>query len=489
MTSEPATLRPTAASTYDRVFDRYLGGLLGGAIADALGWITEFSRSKQELEKRGIERLEDYIMWSKPTGGRFHTYYDWVSKGEYSDDTQLTLCTARSLNADGTFDTERFVEELKAWLDYARGAGAAITAGARHLRERRTAAWNRNFYGTAGRGRRRGYSEAGGNGAAMRVAPHALANRRDPTRTYEGAWKNALITHGHPRALVGAVTIAEAVRVVVEVNGGLSPREYAGHLEDFVARISVPDVPEVTDWKADWESMTKNSFDGALERTKQEMISMLRLGRDVRIPYRHVLTQLGCFKPATKGSGTGCVAAAVAAYLRWPRDYKTGVLEIVNAIGIDTDTIASMYGNLVGVLVGSTEIPDRWSTQMQDYEYFISVADGLSKIALRRAKQNDLRVDVSMIRQREGADVVELAQGRTVNKNQRVVHGLLGPGWVQAVHDQEVRSGGQMLLIDVALDSGQTVKFKSFRSASEVRRVRASRDEVAQSGQQPPLFP
>jgi len=88
MTAETLTLRPTSASVYDRLFDRYLGGLLGAAIADALGWITEFSRSKMELDARGIKRLEDYIEWSKPTGGRFHTYLDWISKGEYSDDTQ-----------------------------------------------------------------------------------------------------------------------------------------------------------------------------------------------------------------------------------------------------------------------------------------------------------------------------------------------------------------------------------------------------------------
>ena len=124
-------LAEVKAGTYDILFDHYLGALLGAAIADALGWITEFKRSDAELRKMGIAHVDRFVTWSKPTGGRFHTYIDYVSEGEYSDDTQLLLCTARSLRADGTFDPDYFAEELRAWLDYARGAGAAITAAAR----------------------------------------------------------------------------------------------------------------------------------------------------------------------------------------------------------------------------------------------------------------------------------------------------------------------------------------------------------------------
>jgi len=488
MTTENVVLRRTPASAYERLFDRYLGGLLGAAIADALGWITEFSKSKAELERRGIKRLEDYIEWSKPTGGRFHTYLDWISKGEYSDDTQLTLCTVRSLRADGTFDEERFVEELRGWLDYSRGAGAAITAAARHLRENHRVRWNCNFYGTQGRGRRRGYFQAGGNGAAMRVAPHALANPRDSRRTFVESWKNALVTHGHPRALLGAVTMAEAVRVVAERDKPLPPQTYVDHLFEFVAAASVPNEPSIAKWEADWERATDTSFHDAFESTKREMTSMLRLASNLALPFPQLLTQLGCFAPATKGSGTGCVVAAIAAKMRWPDNFPTGVLEIVNTIGIDTDTIASMYGSLVGVTIGSTKIPDRWSVKMQDYEYFISAADVLSRIALKRAKENELRVDVPMIRQRESADIVELTRGRAVNKNQRVVHKLLGPGWVRAVHDQEIRSGGRMLLVDVVLDSGQSVKFKSGAPSSKSAARRVAEPPASFQTHQPSLF-
>ena len=452
---------PAASSDFDVLYDRYLGGLLGGAIADALGWITEFNGSWKALESQGITRIDDYLPWTKPTGGRFHTYYDYISQGEYSDDTQLTLCTARSLRADGTFDPERFVEEMKAWLDYARGAGAAITAAGQNLRAKRVR-WFENFHGLQGRGQRRGYLDAGGNGAAMRVMPHALANPHDAGATFYGSWQNSVITHGHPRAIVGAVTMAEAVRVLAANEHFESVGQYARHMRAFVTDISVPEGREIADWKLKWEERSGESFDEALSDTKRELDRMLVAATDVRIPYQELLNTLGCFEPATKGSGTACTAAAIGAFLRWHKDYKNGVLEIVNTRGIDTDTIGAMYGCLVGVSIGSTQIPDRWSTQMQDYEYFLAVADALTKIALRDSVRNELVVDADLIEGRE-RDLVELTEARTITKNQRVMHRLLGPAWVQSVSEQQRRSGGLMLLVDVVMDTGQTMRFHAYR--------------------------
>jgi ADP-ribosylglycohydrolase len=482
----PVALKPVRETHADRLFDRYLGALLGAAIADALGWITEFRKSKQELAKIGLEHVEEFTTWSKPTGGRFHTYIDYVSEGEYSDDTQLSLCTARSLQPDGNFDADRFAEELRAWLDYARGAGASVTAAARNLRNSTKVSWDSNFYRGGGRAGRRGYLDAGGNGAAMRIAAIGLANRLDSARTQEGVWRNAVSTHGHPRAIVGALTIAEAIRVLSETTH-LTSKEFLHHLGDFEDKIAVPVDPRMQSWKVSWERQASRPFDGELQQVKREMKSMLRIAGDTHRPFAETLSRLGCFKPATKGSGTACVAAAVNAYLREPGDYVEGTLRIVNTLGIDTDTIASMYGSMVGVRVGSTHIPDRWSVKIQDYEYFIAEADVLAKIALRLPKENDLRVDVQMVRQRETADVLELTRARSVSKNQRVVHYLLGPGWVQSVNEQETRSGGRMLLADVVLDSGQCVRFRSFRSRT-TGRPRPTQTKSARAAESPGAY-
>jgi ADP-ribosylglycohydrolase len=453
------TSRPNAA---EKIFDHALGAILGAAVADAMGWITEFQSSREAL-KKGDDQVTDFVTWSKPTGGRFHTYIDYISRGEYSDDTQLTLCTARCLNPDGTFNADKFADELRAWLDYARGAGAAIKSAARNLREHRSATWHANFYRKAGRYSTGGYIGAGGNGAAMRVLPIALANRLDAQRTSEAVWQNSITTHGHPRAIVGALVIAEAARVLAE-SASLTSRDFVVHLQTWIPNINLPDSEEFRVWKKTWDRVGGAAFGEGLESTKKEMQQLLALVSDVAEPLDKVLRKAGCFDPTTRGSGTGSVAASIGAFLRYFHDYEAGVKTIVNTFGIDTDTIGSMYGGLVGARRGSLAIPEKWSSGIQDYQYLVSVADALSRISVREPlDENPLAVDMDLVRGREDRDVLVLSRNRSVSKGQRVVHHLLGPGWVHAVNEQVTRSGMQMLLAEVVLDSGQSVKFRSSR--------------------------
>ena len=56
------------------------------------------------------------------------------------------------------------------------------------------------------------YFEAGGNGVAMRVLPHAVfyAGHDDPSQLVSDVFLDGIATHGHPRALVGAIAYAYA---------------------------------------------------------------------------------------------------------------------------------------------------------------------------------------------------------------------------------------------------------------------------------------
>jgi ADP-ribosylglycohydrolase len=85
------------------------GALIASAVGDALGWITEFENSPADLERKyDVTRITDFVAWSKRVGGRFHGYTDEILPGEYSDDTQLALCTARCITEQGHFDAVRF---------------------------------------------------------------------------------------------------------------------------------------------------------------------------------------------------------------------------------------------------------------------------------------------------------------------------------------------------------------------------------------------
>jgi ADP-ribosylglycohydrolase len=160
--------------------DKFVNGILLSAIGDALGWITEFEKSKESvLSKYGIDKIESFYDWKKFVGGRFNGYLDCISAGSYSDDTQLMLCVARSIKINKEVDNNYFAKaELPTWLNYSRGAGRTIKNAAIKI-ERKSASWFNNFFSYSVGDQKFDYREAGANGAAMRILPIALVNYKN----------------------------------------------------------------------------------------------------------------------------------------------------------------------------------------------------------------------------------------------------------------------------------------------------------------------
>ena len=75
------------------------GAFLGAAVGDALGWPQErIGRNISAVrDKRGEAPVLTFRQWARRSGSRFYPHIEKVRAGEYSDDTQLLLCTARSL--------------------------------------------------------------------------------------------------------------------------------------------------------------------------------------------------------------------------------------------------------------------------------------------------------------------------------------------------------------------------------------------------------
>ncbi len=451
---------------FENLRDRIAGVLLGSAVADALGWPTEFIKTRVQLGRiYAVDEVRGFIPWEKRTGGRFNTYIDYIQPGEYSDDTQLTLCTARSIRADGSFDGEYFAKsELPHWLDYARGAGATVTRAAKSATKKRTN-WNSNFFTYESRGRRSSYVEAGANGAAMRISPLVLANREDEGMIGSTVWENAIVTHGHPRAILGALAYAKALHILIRDEAS-NRKEFLDALCDFLNELDLKLLPDtVQEWIHLWHKHAGYPYSTAFEETRKELLGFLLKASDLELSLRDLYQVTGCFEPSTKGSGTATVAAAIGVFLRNSRDYEAAVIGAINMLGSDTDTIAAMVGGLICARSGQMAIPDKWANAMQDYGYFMRVADALMKITLREASANDLYVDHKR-RQFESRDIVELSGNRTVHQGQRVTHPLFGLGWVQSVHSQQIkrRGGGTMLLAKTTFDSGQSCVFRSYKA-------------------------
>ncbi len=408
------------------------------AKADALGWQTEFLRSREAVRRRfGVPFVEHFYSWTRTVGGRFHGYIDHVHPGDYSDDTQMTLMVARAIGEDGRFDPEYFASvELPLFRLYVRGGGATVKAAAQKI-QRKSARWYSNFFTYAGRGSARlDYRDSGANGVAMRVAPHALANLHDPERGETDVWFDAIITHGHPRAIVGGLAHYWALVLAAK-----SPDAHAllSQLRARIRGIAPPSVPPLGEWLRKWESDGRR-FRPELEAAKEEILRFLDLAEQAlaREGDQEFLKAVGALLGATRGSGTVSASAALYYFLKYRSEPERGLLRSVNQLGTDTDTIASMAASLFGM----EGRPVFAELEVQDASY-LAQADATGRLP---------RLPASAVQPAQLKPPVE-----TWAEGQRIRHPCFGEGTVLERWDDVTRTGGRVSVARVVWDFGQSM--------------------------------
>jgi len=442
------------------------GALVGAAVADAMGWITEFLRSRNNLAHlHGVDFIEDFVPWKKKTGGRFNTYIDYINPGEYSDDTQLSLCSARAVTSRTQFDVQYFAKiELPLWLEYARGAGATITAAARSLAKEGTR-WNANFFKFKRGKHAYDYRDAGANGAAMRIAPVALAMADNLQALWVAVFENAITTHGHPRAILGAHLYASALAYLIRTEN-VDYDSFMRNMEEEIAAAEIPrGIPEIAEWIRIWNAADGRDFDRQFRITKEEVVSALRLLQSVRngeLEFKQFLSKAGCFDPKTKGSGIATAIAALGYFVKYGGNFRRLVIQAVNEIGTDTDTIGSMAAALGGAFGGIEVIPEVWANKMQDFAYLMRVADALAEVSVGSPHYPSLTYKEEA--GEKFPDIRQLVATHKAARGKRVRHPLFGPGWVSDVNVQRInrRGGGEMMLATVGFDMGQSCMFKAY---------------------------
>ena len=355
--------------------DKAEGAFLALAAGDALGWPQEMPRNVRG-NPTSSEAHVGFKEWTRRGGGRFRPYEETIRPGDYSDDTQLTLAVARCRTNHGAAWWKAFTQvELPLWTLYERGGGGAT--------KRAAGAWAGSSPPWRSKKREsvRRYFDAGGNGVAMRVLPHALflAGQDRPAGLMHDVVLDGSATHGHPRALVGATAYAYAAWSLVRRSGTLRFGELLETLLDGAPEWSrfPASAREEKSWLEVADDVTDAKFRPIWDRTTQEMRELLETAhRGIQAGAladdRKVLDDLGCFGPA-KGAGT--VSAAGAAYLaaRHAAQPVQGVLRAAFELGADTDTLAAMTGGLLGCISGVDWLPQPW-LQVQDAEYLRGIA-------------------------------------------------------------------------------------------------------------------
>ena len=174
--------------------DRAAAAFLGFAIGDALGATAEFMSSGEIKAQFGV--LKDIC-----GGGWLH-----LPVGAVTDDTEMSLCIARSIHARG-FDPGDIAVRFAVWLKTRP----------------------RDVGGTCRRGIRRFIVDGtlcappsdmdAGNGAAMRMTPIAIATVGNTNLLVDWALRQAHITHHHPLSDAAGVLFGQMVHLALVGHG------------------------------------------------------------------------------------------------------------------------------------------------------------------------------------------------------------------------------------------------------------------------------
>ncbi|WP_413206334.1 ADP-ribosyl-[dinitrogen reductase] hydrolase [Rhodospirillum sp. A1_3_36] len=186
--------------------DRALGAYLGLAVGDALGATVEFMTPGEIATQYGLHR--------KMIGG------GWLrlKPGQVTDDTEMCLSIGRSLANKGTFDIVDICEEFARWLKSKPvDVGNTCRRGIRR-------------YMTEGTTFTPYHDGDGGNGAAMRNLPVALATLGQPETLEKWTLEQAHITHNHPLSDAATLMFGRMVHMLIAGAGMKACREEANRL-------------------------------------------------------------------------------------------------------------------------------------------------------------------------------------------------------------------------------------------------------------------
>ncbi len=321
--------------------ERYRGALVGSAVGDALGRPVE-SMKPAEIQARYGE-LRDFVPWHGWNGGPV---------GTFTDDTQLTLWTARALLDAGDDHPEFFGRILIGRLDSIRGMGTATRRSIIRLSEGKP--WWRSGTPSAG------------NGVAMRVASLGLAYGNDLEALRRETARNAVVTHADRLAVASGIAQAYAVaRLARTAPGTLDPRALIAEIAAVLAGFE--DAGGVERRVADGKEKVR------LVDRIAELADMLELSPAEAFAH----TYNGAYVLES-------LPAALWSFLSHPEDPEEAIIVAANG-GYDADTVAAMTGALAGAYHGDTAFPERWLDDLEALDEIRSIADRLHHQFVKRA--------------------------------------------------------------------------------------------------------
>ena len=256
-----------------------------------------------------------------------HPHFVTPSVLRVTDDTQLTIATCESIVAKSSVVPESIAAQMAGWFRDRRisGIGASTLKSLTEL----NAGGHWAMVGSTG-------ERSAGNGAAMRISPLAFFVDPDTHLDRRTIRDVCRITHRNDEAYLGALAIVYSINCP-ELNRGL--------IESLIQKL--PD-----------------------SRVRDRFVEI----SDKSLSADHLASQ---YRPT--GYVVDSVPLSILAAIE-----STDVLDSIKSIveyGGDTDTTASMFGNIVGAFYGTRNLPMETIKQIDEFDLISQTAADVTQLA------------------------------------------------------------------------------------------------------------
>ena len=311
--------------------NRWLGGIMGVVVGDALGVPYEF-RPRDEIRKEPATDMRGYGTYDMPPG-------------TWSDDSSMTLASLVSLNEsrkNGTpVDFQDMMDRFASWAvkgEYTPYGEMFDIGGTTMEAVNRYLINGRDIFACGGIG-----EHDNGNGSLMRIMPvclYAYELQKNHGLTDEDAitliHTASGLTHNHIRSKIACGLYYFLVRAILNENGNLAERLQAGIDQGWAFyRNSLEDERELFHYN------------------KCRRILSLK-----SMPEKEIFSG---------GYVVQSFSAALWSFLNTD-SYRDCALQAVN-LGFDTDTTAAIAGGLAGLYYGYEAIPEDWLMKIDGGEW------------------------------------------------------------------------------------------------------------------------
>ena len=313
------------------MLNRFKGCLLGLAIGDALGAPVEFLSLEKIREKYGETGIAEFDVW------------DGFKPGSYSDDTQLSLATAKgcihahfNLMREGESRSQEFVyKSYQEWLESLKDPFLVRRPGYTCMNVLQSG--ERGSIGNP-------INESIEASGLLRTASVGLAF--PPGMAFREGADYAALTHGQPTAYYAAGFFAEIIAHIIE---GKS-------LQDAV-ELSIEQLTAFDDHK-DLLQCVEKALELFIYQTRDQD-SIAQLGEGV--------------------TAAEVLAIGVFCSLKHVVEFPEGVRASINHSGASSSS-GLVTGAILGALLGYEGIPETWSLQVENAQEIAEIAEDMHKV-------------------------------------------------------------------------------------------------------------